>query len=151
MAPAKISEAEALSQIVDRSTAGPGPALRAVMSGDDLRELQAQTRAVVLADHVKRYAVQLVLATHPDQAPATESVRRFVRHGASPRGLLAMILTAKAFALFAGRLNVSFADLRAAAAPALRHRILLNFEGEAEGVAVDDIVEGIVEAIAVNE
>jgi MoxR-like ATPase len=71
-------------------------------------------------------------------------VRRYVRHGASPRGLLAIVLTAKALALFSGRINVSFDDLAAAAPPALRHRILLNFEGEAEGIDVEDLIAEIV-------
>ena len=141
---ADFPDAAQLSEIVERGTGGPGAEVRAVLSGDDLRALQAQVRAVVLAEHVKDYAVQVLLATHPDQPGATPAVRRLVRHGASPRGLLAMILTAKVYALYAGRLNVSFADLQAAAMPALRHRILLNFEGEAEGAGTDALIAEIV-------
>jgi MoxR-like ATPase len=117
--------------------------VRAVMTAEDIRALQGQVRSIVLAEHVKAYAVKVVLATHPDTAQAPARIRRFVRYGASPRGVLSVILTAKAFALFEGRLNVSFGDLQASAAPALRHRILLNFEGEAEGVAVDDLIAEI--------
>ena len=88
-------------------------------------------------------ALRLMLATHPESGAATPLVTRFVRYGASPRGLLGAVLTAKALALFAGRINVSFDDLAAAAPPALRHRILLNFEGEAEGIDVEDVIAEI--------
>jgi MoxR-like ATPase len=98
----------------------------------------------VLAGHVKDYAIRMVLATHAGAEQATARVRRYVRHGASPRGLQAVVLTAKALALFAGRINVSFDDLAAAAAPALRHRILLNFEGEAEGIGVEDLIAEVI-------
>ena len=106
---------------------------------------------VVLADHVKNYAVRVVLATHPEGDTAPESVRRYVRHGSSPRGILAMVLVAKAFAAMDGRLNVSFDDLKETALPALRHRILLNFEGEADGVSTDRIVEELIETVPVDE
>jgi MoxR-like ATPase len=85
-----------------------------------------------------------VLATHAGNAEATPMVRRYVRHGASPRGLQAIVLAAKALALFAGRINVSFDDLAAAAPAALRHRLLLNFEGEAEGIDVEDLIAEVV-------
>jgi MoxR-like ATPase len=98
----------------------------------------------VIAGHVKDYAIRMVLATHAANGHATPLVRRYVRHGASPRGLLAIVLTAKALALFAGRINVSFDDLAAAAPPALRHRILLNFEGEAEGIDVEDLIAEVI-------
>ena len=99
---------------------------------------------MVIAGHVKDYAIRLVLATHAGNAEATPMVRRYVRHGASPRGLLGMVLAAKALAMFAGRINVSFDDLSAAAPAALRHRILLNFEGEAEGTKVEDLIAEVI-------
>ena len=145
---ADYPSAEELSAIVDRGTAGAPATIAPVLDGSELETLQAQVRDVVLADHVKDYAVRLVLATHPGEAATVEPVRRYVRHGASPRGLLAMILAAKVEALFAGRLNVSFADLAAVAPAALRHRILLNFEGEAEGVSADDVVGAILRETA---
>ena len=86
----------------------------------------------------------MVLATHSGNAEATPMVRRYVRHGASPRGLQAVVLAAKALALFAGRINVSFDDLAAAAPPAFRHRILLNFEGEAEGVDLENLIAEVI-------
>jgi MoxR-like ATPase len=137
---ATYPNAEELALIVDRTTGAPMPQVEPVLSAYEVVELRTLVRGVVLAGHVKDYAVRMVLATHPQSEHATPMVRRFVRHGASPRGLQAMVLAAKALALFAGRINVSFDDLAAAARPALRHRILLNFEGEAEGVDIEELI-----------
>jgi MoxR-like ATPase len=120
------------------------PAVDPVLSAGEVMELRELVRSVVIAGHVKDYAICIVLATHAGNAQATPMVRRYVRHGASPRGLQAMVLVAKALALFAGRINVSFEDLAAAAPPALRHRLLLNFEGEAEGIAVEDLIAEVI-------
>ena len=139
---AAYPSAEELLQIIDRATGEQLPAVTAMMNAAELIELRELVRSVVIARHVKEYAVRLVLATHPDSAAPLS--QRYVRHGASPRGLLSMILMAKALALFDGRLNVSFDDLKAAAPPTLRHRILLNFEGEAEGIAVEDLITEII-------
>ena len=141
---ATYPDADELSQIVDRTTGAPVPAVDPVVSAGELMELRALARSVVIAGHVKDYAIRMVLATHAGSAQATPRVRRYVRHGASPRGLQAVVLVAKALALFAGRINVSFEDLAAAAPPALRHRILLNFEGEAEGIAVEDLIAEVI-------
>jgi MoxR-like ATPase len=141
---ATYPDAAELSQIVDRTTGAPQPAVEPVVSAEELMELRALTRAVVIANHVKDYAIRLVLATHAGNPEATAMVRRYVRHGASPRALQAVVLTAKALALFAGRISVSFDDLAAAAPPALRHRILLNFEGEAEGIDVENLIAEVV-------
>ncbi len=141
---ANYPDAGELSQIIDRATGAPMPAVEPVLSAGELLELRELARSVVIAGHVKDYAIRMALATHPGNAEATPMVRRYVRYGASPRGLLAMVLTAKAFALFAGRINVSFDDLAAAAPPALRHRILLNFEGEAEGIDVADLIAEVI-------
>ncbi|MGI9302888.1 MAG: AAA family ATPase [Gammaproteobacteria bacterium] len=142
---ADFPSAEELSQIVDRTTGTETSAVRKIMSGEEVLELRRQTRAIVVARHVKDYAVRMVLSTHPESEIALPMTRRYVRHGASPRGAQSMILVAKAFALFDGRINVSFEDLKIAAASCLRHRILLNFEGEAEGVGVDSVVKEIIE------
>jgi MoxR-like ATPase len=120
------------------------PSIEAILNAGEVMELRELVRAVVIAGHVKDYAIRLVLATHPGNSEATPAVRRYVRHGASPRGLLAMVLAAKAIALFAGRINVSFDDLEAAAPSALRHRILLNFEGEAEGTKVEHLISEVI-------
>jgi MoxR-like ATPase len=141
---ATYPDAGELSQIVDRTTGAPMPAVDPVLSAGEVMELRELVRSVVIAGHVKDYAIRMVLATHAGSAQAAPMVRRYVRHGASPRGLQAMVLVAKAMALFAGRINVSFEDLATAAPPALRHRILLNFEGEAEGIAVEDLIAEVI-------
>jgi MoxR-like ATPase len=148
---AAYPDAAQLMQIVDRVTGEHLPQVEAVMSAAELLGLRQLVRSVVIARHVKEYAVRLILSTHPDTAVATPMSKRYVRHGASPRGVLSLILTAKAFALFDGRLNVSFDDLQTAALPALRHRILLNFEGEAEGIATADLIGEIIRATPVVE
>jgi MoxR-like ATPase len=141
---AAYPDAAGLAQIVDRTTGAPMPAIEAILNAGELIELRELVRSVVIAGHVKDYAIRLVLATHAGNAEATPMVRRYVRHGASPRGLLGMVLTAKALALFAGRINVSFDDLAATAPAALRHRILLNFEGEAEGTKMEDLIAEVI-------
>jgi len=141
---ATYPDAGELSQIIDRATGAPMPPVEPVLSAGELMEFRELVRSVVIAGHVKDYAIRMVLATHPGNAEATAMVRRYVRLGASPRGLLAVVLAAKALALFAGRINVSFDDLAAAAPAALRHRILLNFEGEAEGVDVETLIAEVV-------
>ena len=148
---ASFPDEEELSRIVDRTTGNALPEVRAVMGAEELAWLRTLVRQVVVAEHVKSYAIRLVLSTHPDHPNSTSRVRRYVRHGASPRGAQSLVLTAKAFALFAGRLNVSFDDIGAAAAPALRHRLLLNFEGEAEGVTSEDLVEELLRETPVVE
>ena len=144
-------DAEELSQIIDRSTGEEQTAISNVISSEQLLQLRVLVREVVIAQHVKDLAIRIVLATHPRESVAVPASKRYVRHGASPRGALAIVLTAKAYALFAGRMNVSFDDIIAAAKPALRHRILLNFEGEAEGFQVDDLIEQVLHDTPVTE
>lgn len=141
---AKYPDADELSKIIDRTTGENETKIEPVMTRDELLRLRGLTRQVVIAGHVKDFAIQIVLATHADNEAATPLSKRYARHGASPRGIQSMILIAKAYALFEGRLNVSFDDLRSAAVPALRHRVLLNFEGEAEGVDVETLIDEIV-------
>lgn len=141
---AAYPSAKELGAIVDVATGEALAAPPALLGASDVLELQALTRAIVLADHVKDFAVRIVLATHPGSSEVPV-VDRFVRHGASPRGVLAIVMAAKAFAMMEGRLSVSFEDVAAAARPALRHRILLNFEGEAEGIDGEAIVDDILE------
>jgi MoxR-like ATPase len=116
-----------------------------VATGEQLTSMIETARAVPVATHVKEYAVRLLLATHPDNEDAPDKVRNFVRYGASPRGLQAMILTAKVRALLEGRFNVSTEDVQAVAFPALRHRIILNFDGLADGVTPEELIKVIVE------
>ena len=107
-------------------------------------------RRIVVAPHVQDYAVRTVLATHPDGQLSTPLVNQFLRFGASPRAAQSLVLAGKVRALLEGRANVSVDDLRSMALPALRHRILLNFEGEAEGKSTDDIISNIVETLPVE-
>jgi MoxR-like ATPase len=105
-------------------------------------------REVIIAPHVEEMVADLLLRTHPDGEDAPESVRKYVRFGASPRGAQAMVLTAKARALLSGRYNVAATDINAVAVAALRHRIILNFEGEADGVSVDSILDDVLGSVA---
>jgi len=141
--------AEELHAILDRTTSDTDETLSGVAgSVDDLLRWRAFVRSVPLTREVQDYAVRLVLATHPDQPGAGEETRRFVRYGASPRGAQALILAGKIFALLDERFHVSRADIEKAALPALRHRVMLNFEGEAEGITTDALLAGIITALA---
>ena len=117
---------------------------RQVQTKDEIMEMQSVVRAVPVADAVKDYAIRLVLATHPGGEHATDLVNRYVRYGSSPRGAQSLVLAAKVLALIDGRYNADFEDIRRAALPGLRHRIILSFEGEAEGASTDDVVNDIV-------
>ena len=130
-----------LREIAERTTGPETPEAHRVVDGATLRRLQMVAREVPVASHVQEYAARLVLATHPDPERTTDTARRFVRYGASPRGLQALIRAGKVRALAQGRAHVSTEDLRALAAPSLRHRILLNFEGEAQGIDAERVVE----------
>jgi MoxR-like ATPase len=99
-----------------------------------------------VASHVKDYIGRLVLSTHPETVNAPEITRKYVRFGSSPRGAQAIILAAKVLALREGRYNVSFADIRNVLLPAMRHRLILNFEGQAEGLSTDAVIKRIVDA-----
>jgi MoxR-like ATPase len=119
--------------------------------GAAILAMSALARAVPAPTHVSDYVARLVVATHPENAAAPEIVKRFVRYGASPRGAQALMLGAKVTALLEGRYNVAFEDIRAVAFAALRHRLLLNFEAQAEGVAADGIVEELLKTVRVSE
>jgi MoxR-like ATPase len=136
-----------LMDILDRTTSPTDAKANAVISAAQLLSLQSFVRSVPVAQHVKDYAVRLLLSTHPDQSKLVPAVAQYVRTGASPRGAQALLLAAKIFALFANRAAASIDDVRKAALPALRHRILLNFEGEAEGIRSDAIISKIIDAL----
>ena len=134
---------EELHGIVDRTTTGHQAEARRVATREDILEMQALVRRVPVARHVQDYAIRVLQATHPGGEEATGLVKRYVRTGASPRGVQAMLLAAKIGALFASRFAASIDDVKAVAAPALRHRLLLSFEGEAEGIRPDAIIAEI--------
>ena len=141
----EYSSREELSEVLRRTTEGIVVQAAKVMDGARVLRWQKLVREVVLAPHVKDYVVRLVLATHPGGQFATEKVTRYVRYGASPRGAQALALAGKIRALLDGRYNVAFEDVAASAKPAMRHRMILNFEGEAEGVTPDSIIEEVAE------
>jgi MoxR-like ATPase len=136
-----------LKTILDRTTTGYAPDLKPVMTGPQILAAQNLVRRVIIAPHVQDYAIRIVLATHPGSAFATASVNKYVRWGSSPRGAQALVLAGKIHALLDGRYHVAFEDIRKAALPGLRHRLLLNFEGEAEGLSTDSIIRDILETV----
>ncbi len=138
---------EELHTIIDRTTTDQEIKVKPVLTRADVLGMQKLVRRVPVAKHVQDYAIRTVLATHPGNPEATELVKRFVRTGASPRGVQAVLLGAKIRALFAGRFAASIDDVRVSALPALRHRILRSFEGEAEGVAEDTILQEILKKL----
>lgn len=138
---------EDLHAILDRTTTEYSAEVKPVVTREDVLSMQALARSVPVAKHVQDYAVRLLLTTHPGAADAPDSVQRFVRTGASPRGAQALLLAAKIRAIIEGRYAASIEDVRAVALPALRHRVLLNFEGEAEGVKADMVLSEILAKI----
>jgi MoxR-like ATPase len=136
-----------LAQIVDRTT---GPRLEpptAVTDGASVTEIQEIAREIPVASHVADYAVRLVLASHAELPEAAETAKRNVRFGASPRAAQAIILAAKIHAILAGRFNVAFDDVRRVVLPALRHRLILNYEAEARGMTTDRVVAELLSAV----
>jgi MoxR-like ATPase len=138
---------EELREILDRTTGGAAPQCGPVLDRDAILSMQRLVRQVPVARHVQDYAIRVLQATHPDGPDAPDLAKRFVRYGSSPRGGQAVLLAAKIRALFDERFAASVDDVRAVVHPALRHRVLLNFEGEAEGIRTDQVIDAIVKAI----
>jgi MoxR-like ATPase len=136
-----------LVEIANRTTGTEIAAATPVTNGQSILEMQVLARGVPIAMHVTAYAARLLRATHPDYEGSPESAHCYVRYGASPRGLQAMILAGKIMALLESRYNVAFDDIRRAAKPALRHRIGLNFEAQAEGIVTDKIIEDVLQTV----
>ncbi len=134
--PAVAEMVEILERTTGKETAAAGHAA----TGADIVQMRALARTVPVASHVKEYIARLMLATHPEDANASPLVKKYVRYGVSPRGGQALMLGAKVTALLAGRYNAAFEDVHAIAPAALRHRLLLNFDGLAEGVKPDDVI-----------
>jgi MoxR-like ATPase len=135
---------EDLMAIMERTTGTSQISVGKAASGADVIAMQQLAREVPIATHVMAYAIRILRSTHPDTGGAPELVRKYVRYGGSPRGAQAIVLGAKIHALLEGRFNVAFSDVQAVAAPALRHRVILNFEGEAEGISTDSVVRAII-------
>jgi MoxR-like ATPase len=138
-----------LVAIMDRTTGAEAVTASKVCTAAEIVEMQRLARAVPIAPHVTAYAVSLLAATHPDNGRAPGLVRDYVRYGGSPRGAQALVTGGKIYALLDGRFNVSTDDIRAVALPALRHRIILNFEGEAEGITSESTIRAILDAVLV--
>ncbi len=139
------SKLEELVEVIDRTTGKETPVPQQVLTGAQILEMRALAREVPIASHVKEFVARLVLATHPGEGTAV--AKKYLRYGASPRGAQAMVRAGKILALMKGRYNVAFNDIKEAAYPALRHRLILNFEAEAEGIRPDTIIEKILAEI----
>jgi len=138
---------EELLGIIDRTTTDDQIDVKPVLGREKLSTMQHTVRQVMVAEFVQRYAARVVLATHPNNPQASDNTKRYVRFGVSPRGVQALILASKVRALMADRYNVSCQDIRDVAHPALRHRMIRNFEAEAEGVTTNSILDRILETV----
>lgn len=138
---------EEMGRIADLTTAAPPAPLQKVLAAEELLAMRRLVRDVPIAEAVRDYAVRLVMATHPETEYSTPLAKQYMLYGASPRGLQTLILSAKARALFSGRPNVAFDDVRNDALPALRHRMLLNLAADAEGVTPEQILAEALERI----
>src|ERR1043165_3676682 len=136
-----------LTEVLTRTTEGTKQQINRVLTKEQILELQTLVRQVPVASHVKDYAVRLVLATHPKSETAAPISNQYLRFGSSPRGAQTLILAGKVRALTQGRFNVSFEDIQAVAAPTLRHRLILNFEAEAEGITTHHIITQLLQDV----
>jgi MoxR-like ATPase len=136
-----------LSTIIDRTTRGEIATVQKVMDGAEILRWQQLVREVILAPHVQDYLVRLTLATHPNGPFALPATNQYIRWGSSPRGAQTMALASKVRALLEGRYNVSFEDVRRVFLPAMRHRVLMNFEAQAEGVEADQVLLDLLEGV----
>ena len=136
-----------MATILDRTTRGEWPEAGRVMDGEEVRQWQQLVREVLVAPPVQDYAIRLVLATHPQGEFATADANRYIRCGASPRAAQALVLAGKVRALLEGRYNVSFEDIRRVYLPALRHRVILNFEAQAENIPSDTVLAQVLNEV----
>lgn len=144
------SSREDLHEIINRTTKAESPTIEPVLDADKIIEFQQVVRQVIIAPHVQDYAIRSVLATHPEGEFATSLSRQFLRFGGSPRACQALVLGGKVKALLDGRAHVSVEDIKSIMLPALRHRILMNFEGQAEGITPDMIINDIIDTLPVD-
>jgi MoxR-like ATPase len=142
-------EAELIT-ILDRTTGSAQQQARPVLDGERLTQLQQLIRAIPVAPTLTRYVVRVLRATHPDDENAPDLVKRYVRFGGSPRGAQAMLLAARIRCALEGRMTPSVDDVRAVAPSALRHRVILNFEGEAEGIDIDQILAQVLQSVSAD-
>lgn len=138
-------------EILNRTSGKSMPEVHAVASGEDVLRMGNTLRDVPVAPEVQSFLVKLVRATHPEDEQSPKSVKQFVRNGASPRAGQAMLSAARAKALLDGRYHVSTEDVQSVARQALRHRMILSFEGESEGIRTDQLIEEIISSISAKE
>jgi MoxR-like ATPase len=136
-----------MSEVMTRTTSGAKQTTSKVLERDRLMELMKLVREVPVASHVQDYAVRLVLSTHPKTTTAVAIANQYLRFGSSPRGAQTLLLAGKVRALAHGRFNVSFEDIQAIAHAALRHRLILNFEAEAEGITTDHVIDQVLKEV----
>ncbi len=136
-----------LDMVMERTTKREMPAVDKVCDGKQINELEQIVRDILVAEDVRRYALRIVLGTHPETDDAPEKTKQYVRYGSSPRGAQALILASKVRAILDSRYNVAREDIQAVALPSLRHRLILSFEGEAEGIDPDEIILHLLEVI----
>lgn len=136
-----------LIEIANRTTISQTPEAKKITDGKTISSMQDLAREVPIADHVTEFSAKLLKASHPDNQEAPSVIQKYVHVGASPRGMQAMILGGKIMALLDGRFNVSYDDIRLSAMPALRHRIILNFEAQAESITPDEIIGALLESV----
>ncbi len=136
-----------LGEILRRTTSETETAIEEISDAETIQSMRQLVRGVLIAEHVERYIIQLIRRTHPDNSNSPEMTKQYVELGASIRGLQAITLTAKIKAILDGRYNVAFEDIQSVALPALRHRIILNFEGEGEGIQTDEIIKNVLSSL----
>jgi MoxR-like ATPase len=141
-------DADEMEQILDRTTESSGVITRKIVDGRRIGEMSELVRKVPIAADVRRWAISVVAATQPDSDRAPQSVKQYVRYGCGPRGAQAMVLAAKIRAILEGRYNVSTEDLRSVGHAALRHRVILSFEGQGENVGTDAIIDDVLSSVA---
>ena len=138
---------EELVEVMNRTTGNKTQAAEPVLTPEELLQMRSIVREVQVAPEVMQYAMRLVLGSHPDSNLGTESTKKYIRYGASPRGAQTLILGGRVNALMEGRHHVAIRDVRKAAIPGLRHRIGLNFEAESEGMSADDLVRALLDEV----
>ena len=136
------------SEILNRTGGNAKPTISSVASGEDILAMGNLLRNVPIDKQIQDHLVRVVRATHPNDDNAPDSVKRFVRYGSSPRGAQAILAAARARALLDGRFHVASEDINRMALPALRHRVMLSFEGEAEGMSTDSVVKSVIETLS---
>ena len=143
----QFPSASEIEAILDRTTEGHDPKAQPVFDGERILQMGSLARKIPISDDLRRYGIALVLATHPENELSTMMAKQYVRYGSSPRGAQAIILAAKIRAILDHRFHVSRDDIQAVAPMALRHRLILNFEGQAENISPDDIIANALEAV----